>query len=67
MLNGWAKPMALPVEEKMALLADPAQRREMNELAQGPSPMRGIAKWDKLTDRRGLRRGEHAVPGAHRR
>jgi N-acyl-D-aspartate/D-glutamate deacylase len=49
MLNGWAKPMALPVDEKKAMFADPAQRREMNELAQGPGPMRGIAKWDRLT------------------
>jgi N-acyl-D-aspartate/D-glutamate deacylase len=48
-LNGWAKPMALPDEEKMALLADPERRRELNELAQGPSPLRGIAKWHKLT------------------
>ncbi len=49
MLNGWAKPMALPVEEKKAMFADPTQRREMNELAQGPGPMRGIAKWHQLT------------------
>ena len=49
MLNGWAKPMALPVEEKKALLADPDRRREMNDLAEGPSPMRGIAKWHQLT------------------
>lgn len=49
MLNGWAKPMTLPLDQKMALLADPAQRRELGELAQGPSPMRGIAKWHKLT------------------
>ena len=44
MLNGWAKPMALPVDEKMALLANPNTRRELAELAQGPSPMRGLAK-----------------------
>jgi N-acyl-D-aspartate/D-glutamate deacylase len=48
MLNGWAKPMALPVDEKMALLADTDQRRELNELAQGPGPMRGIARWERL-------------------
>jgi N-acyl-D-aspartate/D-glutamate deacylase len=48
MLNGWAKPMALPVEEKMAMLADPDQRRELNDLAQGPGPMRGIARWERL-------------------
>jgi N-acyl-D-aspartate/D-glutamate deacylase len=49
MLNGWAKPMALPVEDKKALLADPARRRELDELAQGPGPMRGIARWERLT------------------
>ena len=47
MLHGWAKPMALPVDAKMALLADPATRRELEELAQGPGPMRGLAKWGR--------------------
>jgi N-acyl-D-aspartate/D-glutamate deacylase len=48
-LNGWREPMTLPDDEKMALLADPEQRRRLNELAQGPSPLRGIAKWGNLT------------------
>jgi len=48
-LNGWREPMALPDDEKMAMLADPARRRELAELAQGPSPLRGIAKWHYLT------------------
>jgi N-acyl-D-aspartate/D-glutamate deacylase len=48
-LNGWAAPMALPDDEKMQLLADPERRRELNELAQGPSPLRGMAKWHNLT------------------
>lgn len=30
------------------MLADPEQRRQLNELAQGPSPLRGIAKWGVL-------------------
>ena len=47
-LNGWAKPMALPVDEKMAMLADARTRRELDELAQGPSPMRGIARWGRF-------------------
>ncbi len=47
-LNGWREAMALPDDEKMALLADPDRRRELNELAQGPSPLRGVAKWDQL-------------------
>ncbi len=48
-LNGWREPMALPDDEKMAMLADPERRRELNELAQGPSPLRGVAKWHHLT------------------
>ncbi len=48
-LHGWREAMALPDDEKMAMLADPEQRRELNELAQGPSPLRGMAKWHKLT------------------
>ena len=56
MLNGWAKPMALPVDEKMAMLADPAQRREMNELAQGPEPDARHRQVAPAHDRRGLRR-----------
>jgi N-acyl-D-aspartate/D-glutamate deacylase len=47
-LNGWAKPMALPVDKKVALLSDPTSRRELDELAQGPGPMRGIAKWQNI-------------------
>ncbi len=48
-LNGWREAMALPDDEKMAMLADPDKRRELNELAQGPSPLRGMAKWHNLT------------------
>ncbi|MGB5757669.1 MAG: amidohydrolase family protein, partial [Acidimicrobiales bacterium] len=48
-LNGWREPMALPDEEKMAMLADPEQRRQLNEAAKGPSPLRGVAKWQYLT------------------
>jgi N-acyl-D-aspartate/D-glutamate deacylase len=43
-LNGWAKPMALPPDEKIALLSDPARRRDLNEMAQQTEgPARGIA------------------------
>ena len=48
-LNGWREAMALPDDEKMEMLADPDKRRELNELAQGPSPLRGVAKWHNLT------------------
>jgi len=48
-LNGWREPMALPDDEKMAMLADSERRRELAELAQGPSPLRGVARWELLT------------------
>jgi N-acyl-D-aspartate/D-glutamate deacylase len=48
-LHGWAEPMALPNEKKMALLADPVSRAELNENAQQPSAFRGIARWERLT------------------
>ena len=38
MLNGWAKPMALPVDEKMALLADPTQPARDERAGAGPEP-----------------------------
>ena len=48
-LHGWAAPMALPNEEKLALLADPVRRAELNEDAQQPSAFRGLARWERLT------------------
>ena len=47
-LNGWREAMALPDDDKMEMLADADKRRELNELAQGPSPLRGVAKWHNL-------------------
>jgi len=41
--------MALPNEEKLALLSDPERRRELNEDAQKPSAFRGVARWERLT------------------
>lgn len=48
-LHGWAEPMALPNAQKLALLADPVRRAELNEDAQHPSAFRGIARWERLT------------------
>ncbi|MEC7916740.1 MAG: amidohydrolase family protein [Actinomycetota bacterium] len=48
-LHGWGEPMALPNEEKLALLSDPEQRRKLNEDAQKPSAFRGVARWERLT------------------
>jgi N-acyl-D-aspartate/D-glutamate deacylase len=48
-LAGWAKPMSLPVEEKLALFADPVRRRELEEQAEGTQGLiRGIAHWQRL-------------------
>ena len=45
-LNGWDTLMALPPDEKLAMLRDPAARRTMNELAQSTQgPQRTIANW----------------------
>ncbi len=48
-LAGWAKPMALPLAEKRAMLADPVRRRELEEQAQGTQGLiRAIAHWQRL-------------------
>jgi N-acyl-D-aspartate/D-glutamate deacylase len=44
-LPGWEKPMALPLDEKLALLRDPDERHRLNELAQQPGPARPLAHW----------------------
>ena len=45
-LHGWDSLMALPHEEKLRQLADPARRAEWDELAQQtPGPMRSLANW----------------------
>ena len=50
-LPGWRKPMALPVPEKMTLLADPAERAKLLEGANSPEAgvLRGIARWETMT------------------
>ncbi len=50
-LPGWRKPMALPVPEKIAYLADPQLRAELAENAQSPEAglLRGIARWELMT------------------
>lgn len=45
-LPGWEELMALPAEEKLRILRDPAERRRLNELAQQPGPFRHISRWD---------------------
>jgi N-acyl-D-aspartate/D-glutamate deacylase len=47
-LAGWAKPMSLAAAEKLALLADPVRRRELDEQAQGTQGLiRAIARWER--------------------
>ncbi|MFQ3330053.1 MAG: N-acyl-D-aspartate/D-glutamate deacylase, partial [Candidatus Poriferisodalaceae bacterium] len=48
-LHGWTEPMALPADEKIALLSDPDRRAQLNDDAQQPSAFRGIARWERLT------------------
>jgi N-acyl-D-aspartate/D-glutamate deacylase len=45
-LPGWAPLMALPPEDKLAMMADPAGRAEMDRLAQSETgPNRAVAHW----------------------
>jgi N-acyl-D-aspartate/D-glutamate deacylase len=48
-LPGWAKPMALPPSERLAILRDPAGRRELEELAVEPGPKTLVTRsnWDE--------------------
>lgn len=48
-LHGWLEPMALPVEEKIALLSDPVRRAELDEMSRQPSAFRGVARWERMT------------------
>jgi len=48
-LSGWAKPMSLPLAEKLALLADPVRRQELESQARGTQGMiRAISNWERL-------------------
>ena len=46
-LPGWEQVMLLPKEDKRRVLADPAERRRLNELAQGDHPLRALAHWER--------------------
>ena len=48
-IPGWEEVMFLPREEKKRILADPAQRRRLDDLAQGDHPLRRLANWGALT------------------
>lgn len=44
-LPGWEEVMLLPKAEKMAVLADPEQRRRLDELSRTEGPLRNLANW----------------------
>ena len=46
-LPGWEEVMLLPKDDKIRVLADPAERRRLNELAQGDHPLRALAHWER--------------------
>ena len=46
-LPGWEEAMLLPKADKRRVLADPAERRRLNELAQGDHPLRALAHWER--------------------
>jgi N-acyl-D-aspartate/D-glutamate deacylase len=49
-LNGWDKLMALPKADKLAMMADPAGRTRMNDLAQATQGnVRSLANWGNYT------------------
>ena len=48
-IPGWEEVMFLPREEKKRILADPAQRKRLDDLAQGDHPLRRLANWGALT------------------
>jgi N-acyl-D-aspartate/D-glutamate deacylase len=49
-LPGWAKTMALPPEEKLHALSDPAERKRLSEGAASPEAgmLRGLANWTNM-------------------
>jgi N-acyl-D-aspartate/D-glutamate deacylase len=46
-LPGWDDFIALPPEQRLHRLRDPAERRRLNDLAQQPGPFRHVARWDE--------------------
>ncbi len=48
-IPGWREVMFMPHEDKKRVLADPEQRRRLDELAQGDHPFRRLARWGAMT------------------
>ena len=47
-LPGWAGAMALPLDDKLALLSNPERRRHLHARSLEDSPMRHFAAWDAM-------------------
>ena len=50
-LPGWEEVMLLPPAQKREVLADPVERRRLNDLAQSDHPLRSLANWANLVIR----------------
>lgn len=49
-LPGWARPMALPHDDKLRLLSDAESRADLDRLAQTEGgPLRRFARWERMT------------------
>ena len=68
-LPGWGETMALPPAEKMKVLADPDERRRLNEGANSPEAgvLRGMASWTHLTIAETFAPENEGATGAHGR
>ncbi len=48
-LPQWEEVMLLPSDEKRQVLADPRERKRLNDLAQSNHPLRSLAHWERMT------------------
>lgn len=46
---GWEEAMLLPLDDKLAMLSDPAERARLGEIAAGKHNMRHFTYWEKMT------------------
>ena len=47
-LEGWADLFELPIDERIALLSDPAERLRLDESANSGGAFRGLARWERM-------------------
>lgn len=48
-LEGWAELFQMSIEDRIAALKDPQRRLELDQSARAHGPMKGLARWEKLT------------------